>query len=429
MVANLHLPIKHVGGVLFASTDAPDLSQLARLAENGITVRPTDAPDPGTRCWSLSHPTWGDAQAMTFGADGLPPMHMIGYDPALTSDEKEAAKSARSAIALNCDPEEHYVLRDRKNMLRLLSLLLKGGNGLMAVDHASEQFWSEDALDDELAHDADLDIQAMFSFHAVQLEGSDADPKIGWLHTHGLNRIGAVDFDLIRPSDHAVGDALRAIALAIVERTLVPDGEPRIIGQPNGIVSLVSAATFDRLASRQDRALREPDAEHTDDRVVVCDPPKKSLLGKTKLRPSTFFRRLDDGCVFGFSGEASEMMAERARRTFGVLRDMLHTYEALPKSPLVKIGYDTASGSIEHLWFEVKTVGSDHVEAELINDPFDVPALKKGEVRSHGIERMSDWTVMTPIGTVSPRETRPLRILRAHADEIIASFNEQGMSP
>src|SRR5207248_2514776 len=76
-----------------------------------------------------------------------------------------------------------------------------------------------EALDDELCHDADLDIESLYTLHAVT--GDEAgDEAVIWLHSHGLAEIGLFDFDVLRPSEDLLGrgrDALRAVAFAILD--------------------------------------------------------------------------------------------------------------------------------------------------------------------------------------------------------------------
>ena len=65
----------------------------------------------------------------------------------------------------------------------------------------SELFWSPAMLDDELAHDADLDVEALYTIHASTTTA--ARSRVYWLHTHGLEALGAFDIDVLRPSPAA----------------------------------------------------------------------------------------------------------------------------------------------------------------------------------------------------------------------------------
>ena len=93
---------------------------------------------------------------------------------------------------------------------------------------------------------------------------------------------------------------------------------------------------------------------------------------------------------------------------------------------LVKLRYeDTASGSGEHLWFEVHDTREDSLDATLINQPFGEIGIAQGERGTHELERLSDWSILSPLGMVTPRSTRLLRALREHREELIEALRRR----
>src|SRR5262249_24364508 len=150
---------------------------------------------------------------------------MIDFDPRLTDDEKQAIATAGSAVVLKAEARDGNVLADRKKFLRFLHATM-GGDGLAVVDHTAQALWSPAGLEDELSHDADLDIEAIYTMHVIS-------EKVGggayWLHSHGLKEIGFWDFDVLDPSPDLHGrahDLLRAIVFAVVEERFVLGGDP-----------------------------------------------------------------------------------------------------------------------------------------------------------------------------------------------------------
>lgn len=84
-------------------------------------------------------------------------------------------------------------------------------------------------------------------------------------------------------------------------------------------------------------------------------------------------------------------------------------------------GYPTPEGSKEHLWFEAHAIGDDTIDATLENKPFAVD-LTPGERAERPLDLLTDWVLMTPAGSVTPRSMSAARSLREHADEVRAAM-------
>ena len=114
------------------------------------------------------------------------------------------------------------------------------------LDTASQLPWSRDALADELSHDADLDVEALYCLHAVF--GDDVD-KPGWLHTHGLAELGVFDVDVVTPHPEFAaqcGEMLRAISSMVLLGEVADDQDRFVFGKPGGEARFVPAGRFMR---------------------------------------------------------------------------------------------------------------------------------------------------------------------------------------
>ena len=132
-------------------------------------------------------------------------------------------------------------------------------------------------LDDELAHDADLDVEALYTIHAIY-DDQTSEPSFYWLHTHGLDELGAFDIDVVRPSPllaHNAADPLRALAFAALEG-VTPTTTGFTLGTPGGIVDFVPADAFDANAAPEDAQLRSHDE-------FARRPPRRRLRAARAL--------------------------------------------------------------------------------------------------------------------------------------------------
>ena len=377
--------------------------------------------------WSvdLEHPEWGRAEVDCLRNPPRPPADLLELDPKLGPADVAALADCGVAIAVRCESRVGNVLRDRKFLLRFLDVLL-GRDGVAAVDtQAGPFYWTREALEDELAHDADLDVESIYTIHAV-----GDDEAISWFHTHGLGELGRFDFDILSPGAEfmeACGWFTRALAFLILEGAVDPGERNVVVGRPLPGLALVPVADFMARAAPNWRVLREdPDDVHSDRRVVLCESGERGLLGRFFGRggpePSRLFRRaFPEDVVFHFSHDASALMAARARATWPVLQLMAEEFEGLEFPVLVKIGYRTEGGGEmerEHLWFQGHELRSDSVDATCVNRPWAVPHLSEGDRRIHSIEGLSDWTVLTPFGPITPHAFHARRLVREHRSEI-----------
>jgi hypothetical protein len=414
-------PTVHGGVVLYRGPLAPPIGQILALADGaaGISAEAADVAHEHLAGTSvrLTHPAWGEA-LVGYPADPqwLPSEDVIRWGtPGLTDAERELAGRAETVLLVRVTTPERRVTRARKHLLRWLRLLMSL-DGLAAIDTLSQLFWSPAMLDDELAHDADLDVEALFSVHAIY-DDQSADRRFYWLHTHGLEELGAFDIDVLRPShDLAMnsGDPMRALAYAALEGIVKPGTLGVPIGMPNGTVDLVDGQEFDRLASREDAQLRTLDEHHSGRRVVVCEPRGLMSFLRKRPIPSRFFSELTGGATINFTKAASELMAERARATLPVFQGLFAEFGPTGLPAVAKIGYPTASdpASREHLWFEVHGFDADRIEGTLANQPLDVPSLTQGARGWHPGAEVSDWMVLSPAGPMTPRNLTAARRLR-----------------
>jgi hypothetical protein len=410
-----------VGHVLYPGTLAPRLEQLTALRPPVVFTRKAPSSDD---LWAVEavHPKWGTVD-LAGRRRGTPlPDVIIEHTRALSDVERTEARRGSAAVSVRLHPRPRKVLADRKRLLFWLQALIADG-GVIGVDQASKLLWSPAMLEDELMHDADLDIEALYTIHAVWDPPDQSNVR--WLHTHGLDVLGAFDIDVLSPSPLFVsncGDPLRALAFAALEGTIDPATSRYELAHPGGAVRLMPVARFHAEARPEHRDLRTLDAEHGPPRAVLCEPVS-GLLGRWRTRPepSRFLSRLrDDRFITPFSSASTDLMAERARQTLAVFRSLRDEFESLGLPAVAKLGYEIEGGGPsdrEHLWFEVHGITNDSLDATLANRPFRVPQLFEGQRGTHDISRLTDWTIMSPEGPMTPRNISAARRLRENRDE------------
>jgi hypothetical protein len=299
-----------------------------------------------------------------------------------------------------------------------------GSDGVVAIDHTAQRFWPREALEDELAHDADLDIESLYTLHAVTTDhdgGDDEDAEVVWLHSHGLAEIGRFDFDVLRPSEDVLGhgrDVLRAVAFAILEGTVNRNTPRFTLTAPGGNVRLVDIRDFLKRGGRAANDLRTgADADHNRDRAVLCDVAS-GLLGRLfgRMTPSRLLSdELPEDVIVPFSTAATNLMAERARGTYLQFRQLVGEFAEFEFPVVAKLGFRVDGGGPddrEHLWFEVNELGDDRLDGTLASVPMGIERMRKGQRGWHKVDLLTDWAIGTPLGMITPRYTVPARQIR-----------------
>jgi hypothetical protein len=419
-----------VAAIHFPGNAPPSADAFLRLRGKGYSFEELE---PGDALWALhiEHPQHGSARIWSDRRTAVID-DAIRFAGNLSEAEKAAAFGSSSAIGLQVPAKRKQVLRDRKVMLRIARDLL-GDDGVMVLDIGSELPWSRTSLDEELAHDADLDIESLYCLHNV-FDDDGADPSTEprgpsrWLHTHGLAELGRFDLDIVAPHPRFIdmcADPIRAIATMVLDGE-IHESEPRFVfGHPGGEARLVPAAEFQRHSKPSAALLRDADG-HDDRRSVLCEPAGRKLLGLGRGdRPEPLHLPQQpprEQFVIYFPTATTDLMAERAKATIGILKALTVEFQEFAVEPMVKLGYSTGD-SKEHLWFSVQGFGDETLDATLENTPFAVD-LQPGERADRPLELLTDWMLVTPAGYVTPRSMFAARRVREHAEEIREAMRE-----
>ncbi|MEM1184384.1 MAG: DUF2314 domain-containing protein [Planctomycetota bacterium] len=402
------------GSILYKGTSLPKIDKFVALQSLGLEL--ARLKDPGERnAWGLSlrHPDWGKAYLYCPKKAVAPSTDDLVFAYGLAPDEPEEIGRSGMSLLLAMKPQGGNVLEERKTLMRFGRAVM-GDDGLAFYDPGAMRYWTAPALDDELIHDAALDVESIFCVHAVTADGQTPS----WVHTHGLGELGAYDFDIINPSRERVsGDAIRAIAFSTLEGHVEP-GVTDIglfMGEPG--FDAVDAAEFDRVGPPKEVEVRDT-ADHTERRVVLCDPPKRRIFGRSGPKASSVFQKAKDFGPCAFSESATDLMADRAAKTFHLVPEIAEDLAEFEFPTLVKIGYDTDGGSIEHLWFEYRGMRNGQIDGELVNQPFDIASMNQGDRGLHDPGRVSDWQTMNPAGPINPRSLMGWRAIQANKDKL-----------
>jgi len=416
------------GSVLFRGELPPQPDEFLFLEGLGINVKVHPGASRTSWKMDLVHPEWGSANLICEDDLKPPPKEIFRFS-FIPKADIEAAESGKSILMLEMNSRYEHLLRDRKMMLRFLRAVM-GDDGLVAMDNLCGRVWTREQLDDELCHDADLDVEDIINLHVIAEEKN----KVFWLHSHGLKEIGYFDFDIIDPCDEVMSnswDLARAIAFHILEGTIQPNTPLFELVHPRGNIQMVEMSRFLACAEPQYKAKIQGflDDYHIQRHSVICEPGGTfigRLFGRSAVRPSVFLSKsVPENPMFSFPNAASDLMAERARKTYPLLRSLREEFTEFGFMYGVKLGITTDDGqNKEHMWFEVHEMFDDNIDATLLNQSYNVSGIKEGDRGRYQIDQISDWFIMTPVGMVNPRSTAAAHMVRENPEAIRQMMKE-----
>lgn len=251
----------------------------------------------------------------------------------------------------------------------------------------------------------------LFSVQAVSDEGGKV-----WLHTHGLNRCGFVELEILESDtdnyrDHAV--VLEAMASQAVCEGGMPDEREAVYlaSLPNGN-AIVAAWLYwkdalvyyknDILGGYEDRM----DGHDGETGVIYAFPsPEDYEQGHMVPVPELTEEFFENPLMMISDGETNRMR-ELARERVIYLKLGMQKPGAVA---IVKMRLDVdedkkeqAGTESEHIWFEVLKLYDDRLDLKLTQEPYYVDGIHEGSEMTLGMDRLTDWIVYTEDGTITP---------------------------
>lgn len=239
----------------------------------------------------------------------------------------------------------------------------------------------------------------LFTIHAVAGDGG------AWLHTHGLERCGALEIETLEvPEDITglVGHVINSTAALWMERGVPEPKAPFDVGREITLAWLPWEVALSKVSTRAAGGKQDRDESHAGPRSVLFAARKGFM--RTKYEPLRSLRSILEGePVFHVTSFETGRKMLLARERLARWTSLIERYTGTEGwTFLVKLGYtvDGASdaGEREHLWFLVHEVDGEAVDATLVNEPYAVGSLTNGARGRHDLGKLTDWAVLSPFG-------------------------------
>lgn len=303
---------------------------------------------------------------------------------------------------------DEHILESYHTQLKIISQLLP--DCLAVLDGSSEKVLSGKWI--QLAAKSNVPPSPRYIF-TVQAVSGDTDEV--WLHSHGMNRCGLPELEILNSTKDMYNDHYNIIE--ILANRLLESGEPLKEKEPeylamvtNEIPLVVTVVNWKEavkyypsniLGSAKDR--KESHNENTN--VIFCYPSMKAVKKKQYCEVNIYDEYLNKNPIYMFTTQETERMRRLAAER---LDYMLKMFGREKITILVKVGLEAdeefkeQGNSFEHIWFDLKEKHEDTFLAELTQEPYYIKGLHEGALMTFPYNQITDWIIFTPAGRVTP---------------------------
>lgn len=320
-------------------------------------------------------------------------------------------------------------------MIQFAVLDAIAGESYAIFDPIAELFYSGTWLNEMALSYTPPSLEMMYTIHAV-VPDENQNPDDYWLHTHGLGKFSLPELEVLQGKQNATyiyQELINALAIQLIyDREMITNhdfviayGEDRYIE-----VSLLpwqEAVTSDLLITKKGLFKKkvQPFSGDLNDRDDAHGKPAMVLFGYINeqvchLNDYGDVLNNDTHIVRFLPNEETERMTALAKEKFALLQQCFQHNPPQSEQWNYTLKMACTSNTTEareHMWFELKAIQADHIQAVLINDPFNIPEMKNGDMLTLSLDKMTDWAIYSsPMQSrITPNDTFKLRrYLRAN---------------
>lgn len=403
-----HSPTLSVTGAL------EHIAALALPLDEAETVMPSD---PGWE-WEISAIWRGEGEEIpvriyaTHTDRALVDVHTtLGH---LEPHEAKALQACNRSLGVSCVLPESDPLGGFHVQIRLLQAMAPLAAGV--VDHSSCVARPMGWLEEAAASPVPPHPQTLWTIHAVW-EGERT-----WLHTHGMDRCGLLELDMVDIPREDAGEMAQLLntAASLMLDNGVPDPDEHFyVGQNMPIVWLPVEKALETLGAVSNGGMDERDEIHLGERGLLLTKEEGKIWGHNYGSLMRYREMMDDHPLLYVSdletARRTALAEARLDRFLGLWR---RHQELSWLQFIVKLGMTTTQGGREHIWFFLKDADAERLHATCMNKPYDVPALHEGHTGWHPRGLLSDWMVLGPLGQIGPERILQLESFLADPENV-----------
>lgn len=236
-----------------------------------------------------------------------------------------------------------------------------------------------------------------------------------WLHTHGLNRCGLTELEILNSTKETCDihyNVIETMAGRMLElEEELEYYEPFYIAMVTENIPLLTTIVDWREAVEQyddnmlGGAASREDSHNMNTSAIFCYLSPEDIDNKEYSEIQSYDDLLGENPLYMLSNAETERMKRLARERIHYMTKMVGKEDV---TILVKIGleldeeYNDVDISKEHIWFELIEARNGSVVAELTQEPYYVKDLHEGSIGEYSFDDITDWIIFTNDGRITP---------------------------
>ncbi len=252
-------------------------------------------------------------------------------------------------------------------------------------------------------------IERLFSVHVVARE----DER--WVHTHGLNRIGLPELDLVDVPASLADEAARTLLTCVASLLCDYDPPP---GYPTAPIALAGPELRASLVWWKEAVERmpegvvggaddRPDAPHRGWRMLLVALDREARP-RPWQPPVRVLEHIASGGGIRISRREIDRRAALARERWPDAATLFARHGGQAGWRFVVKAAFTVDGGLpenrEHLWFVAKSLDADGFAGSLITEPQAIARFHAGDEGAHPTSIVTDWSILAPSGSYGPAD-------------------------
>lgn len=344
-----------------------------------------------------------------------------------SQQEQENLINAQYCIAIVMDLTEKY-----KEGFHLQLKLLNAAvpNLLAVIDESGEQIFSGKWV--QLAAQSQVLPPPKMFFNIQAVIGED--DKV-WLHTHGLARCHKPELEILNVTQENYQgqyNVLEVLSYRFLDYSSnIEQKSPVFLAQlANNILLVVTVVSWIEGVKKfpcdiTGGILSRKYSHNTNSYIIFVYPNKDCFDAGDYYELSLYDDLLNDNPVYMISNEETNRMKQLALERISFIKKIAEKH---PEYIHLKIGLKTDTeendGDKEYLWFVLKKLIDDDIfEAELINEPYLIENLHKGDINIYNVSQITDWEVCAPAYKICPDDVYMLDDLSQSRDTVSIKKN------
>lgn len=331
------------------------------------------------------------------------PEYYVYRNILFNDEEKLAILSAKKALTIfmkfNNNPSKSYQLQ-----LRLAVTLIPDQIGVM--DESAEKMlpakWVNMTANSKVLPNP----KNMFTVQAVKGETRNV-----WLHTHGLNRCGITELEILESDSknyQSHYNLINTYALYLLDKK--DEFEPhyngayigRLINDDPVVVTCVSWTEGINEYKKLDLGGLEDRKEGHNSKtsIIFLYQSEEDENNKVLKKVSIYDDIWSENPIFFISDKETERMKKLAIERFDYIKEALENKD---NQVLLKIGLPLEEkGKYEHIWFELEEIKGNKFKAKLTQEPYNVEGIHTGDEAWYTKNDITDWIIYTKEYAINP---------------------------